>query len=153
MKPTLIVFLAAAGITLLGACSEMSSDSDVNLSDSCSDAASSALEAERVLYEDHPFYSAEIPNADASEEEWQAYEELRADEEAQWVVSQTPVYENCESVEEWLAAAKEFPLLAGVTGAEYVDTGMLELWCEESSEASACTGLPEWIEQNGSAYE
>ncbi|MGO1735352.1 MAG: hypothetical protein ACTHZ9_03375 [Leucobacter sp.] len=153
MRSTLVVLLATAGIVLLSACSEQSTDSDVSLSDSCRDAASTAVEAERVLYEDHPYYSAEIPSADASEEEWQAYDELQADEEAQWVASQTPVYESCDSVEEWLAAAEEFPLLAGVTGAEYVDTGMLELWCEENPEAPACTGLPEWIELNGSAYE
>lgn len=115
------------------------------VSEACSTAAQAAVAAEEELYETHPLYSAEYPGPNASEEALSNYDALMADEEAQWVELMKPVYEFCQSPEEWFAVAQQFPAVAGVTGAEFVDTFTLESWCDSYPQAKACTGLDEWL--------
>ena len=111
----------------------------------CRTAAVTALQEERALYANHPLYNTEIPGLDASEDERANYDALQADEEAQWTAIYAPIYATCESPADWWAAANEYPLIAGVTDADYLEPESLSHWCTGSEAQPACVGIDEWL--------
>lgn len=141
------LFASVIGLAATG-CSDASTDGLPT--QACRSAAETAVAAEEQLYDTHPLWDAEVPGVDASPEEQAAYDALAADEEAQWEAIYAPVYADCTSPADWWAAAKEYPLLGGVTDAEFLDPASLTNWCTGNEGQPACTGVEEWLATNPS---
>ena len=73
--------------------------------------------------------------------EQERYDELQLDNEANFIALWRPAFTECKSAQEWLDAARIYPLLAGVTSVDFVDTTSLEIWCRDEPNLPACLGL------------
>ena len=116
----------------------------------CESSVLRALAEEQTLYDTHPVWDLPPTTPDSSPEQFAEFDRLMADENARWTEIYSQIYASCEDPADWWAAAKNYPGIAGLTDTRFLKPEDIEIWCTDSVDQPACTGIDAWLATNPS---